>query len=165
MAEEGWIKLWRKSVNNEFYFGEPFDKWHAWMDLLMMAEYDSRSGQPGTVKTTLKALKIRWSWPSRRKVWEHLRTLEGKGMVTVKGTPSGTLITIVKWGFYQDAGNTFPNTLGNKKRTPSGTQEYIYIKKNNKEDKEDKEKRVSSNEEEIFMTGEEMRKKWNTSST
>lgn len=162
---DGWIKIWRKSINNELYFLEPFDKWHAWEDLLLLAEYDSRTGQSGKLEISLEALKIRWSWSSVHKVRAFLGKLKGKGMVTLSGRPTGTLVTIVNWELYQGSPQAFGQTKRTLTGTPNGKQEYIYIKKNNKEDKEDKENRVSSNEEEIFMTGEEMRKKWNTSST
>ncbi len=90
-----WVKLWRRSDRNEFYFSDPFDKWHAWQDLMILAD-DS-----GTVKTSLRWLKKRWNWKSVRQVVKHLETLSGTGQITVNGTPSGTVITLVNWEKYQ----------------------------------------------------------------
>ena len=88
-GKKGWIKLWRAEMDNPLYDAEPFDKWHAWADLLMMADSE------GTVRTSLEALKNQWLWGSRHKVRDFLETLEGTGMGTVKTTKNkGTLIRI-----------------------------------------------------------------------
>ena len=119
-----WIKLWKKSDRNSLYFEEPFDKWHAWQDLLLLADYS------GTVKTSLRRLKTRWNWTSVRQVVKHLETLSETGQITINGTPSGTVITIVKWGKYQKDRSKSETPKNAKSGTVSGT------KKNIKEDGE-----------------------------
>lgn len=109
-----WIKLWRSSEKNEFYFSDPFDKWHAWQDLLIMAD-DS-----GTVKTSLRRLKTRWNWSSVRQIVKHLETLSETGQITISGTPSGTVITIVNWEKYQRK-KTKNGTQKSRKNSKSGT--------------------------------------------
>lgn len=94
--EMPWFKLWRKSDHDELYFSEPFDQWHAWQDLMLMADPEK-----GTLKTSLKRLKTRWNWSSIKRVRAYLGTLLGTGKITVEGTPSGTIITLIKWEFYQ----------------------------------------------------------------
>lgn len=109
-----WIKLWRSSEKNEFYFSDPFDKWHAWQDLLILAD-DS-----GTVKTSLRRLKTRWNWSSVRQIVKHLETLSETGQITISGTPSGTVITIVNWEKYQRK-KTKNGTQKSRKNSKSGT--------------------------------------------
>ena len=88
-GNKGWIKLWRAEMHNPLYSEEPFDKWHAWIDLCMRADSD------GTVKTSLETLKNQWFWGSRMKVSRFLVTLSETGLVTVKSTRNkGTLIRI-----------------------------------------------------------------------
>ena len=107
--DNGWIKYYRKSERNKLYFSEPFDRWHAWTDLLLMCNpYDPKNenpkGKPGTLKTSLEALRIRWSWNSKHKVREFLGTLAGTFMIdlkTSKGKDGGVLITIKNFEDYQ----------------------------------------------------------------
>ena len=115
-----WIKLWRSSEKNEFYFSDPFDKWHAWQDLLILAD-DS-----GTVKTSLRRLKTRWNWSSVRQIVKHLETLSETGQITISGTPSGTVITIVNWEKYQrkkSKNGTRKRQKNDKSGTVFGTEE------------------------------------------
>lgn len=112
-----WFKLWRKSENDELYFEEPFDRWHAWQDLLLMAD------EKGTLKISLKWLKTRWKWSSIKRVRAYLGTLLGTGKITLEGKPSGTVITIVKWEFYQSDFSKKGKPKKGKKGTLLGTQE------------------------------------------
>jgi DNA replication protein DnaD len=105
----GWIKLYRKSVENPLYFSEPFDKWHAWTDLLLMVNHERKQfiskGQlltlePGQTVTSIPQLAERWGW-SDNKVRRYLRLLNGSGMCNSSGTPNGTIITVVNWAKYQ----------------------------------------------------------------
>lgn len=119
MANNGWIKLHRKSVENPMYFSEPFDKWHAWTDLLLMVAHEKKQfiskGQlvtlePGQMITSLPILAERWQWSVNR-VRRYLKLLSGMGMCNVSGTAHGTTITVVKWAFYQSEGHA--NGMGN----------------------------------------------------
>lgn len=88
-GDKGWIKLWRSEMHNPLYSEEPFDKWHAWMDLCMMADSE------GSVRTSLKALKIRWFWGSDHKVRDFLGSVEESGKGSVYYIPNkGTLIRL-----------------------------------------------------------------------
>ena len=90
-GDKGWIKLWRSEMHNPLYNAEPFTKWQAWMDLCMRADDE------GTVRTSLKALKIRYSWTSIKKVRAFLGTVQGTGLGTVISIPNKcTLIRINK---------------------------------------------------------------------
>lgn len=114
MANSGWIKLHRKSVENPMYFDEPFDKWHAWTDLLLLVNHEKKQfiskGQlvtlePGQTITSMAILAKRWKW-SVNKVRRFIGTLVDTGMCIADGTPNGTTITVVKWAFYQSDGRT-----------------------------------------------------------
>lgn len=111
---KGWIKLYRQSADNSLYFSEPFDKWHAWTDLLLMVNHEQKQffskGQllvlePGQTVTSIPILAERWQW-SENKVRRFIRLLCGSGMCTRVGSPNGTLITITNWAKYQSEGQT-----------------------------------------------------------
>ena len=88
-GDKGWIKLWRAEMNDPLYRDEPFTKWQAWIDLCMMAD------DKGAVKTSIKALKIRWLWGSETKVRNYLKAVKESGKGAVISTPNkGTLIRI-----------------------------------------------------------------------
>lgn len=108
-GKKGWIKLWRSEMDNPLYWSEKFTKWQAWMDLCLLAD------DQGTVKTSLEALKNRWSWGSKHKVRDFLGTVEGTGLGTVTYTQNkGTLIRI-------NTGNSTKNDR--KKKDTQGTVE------------------------------------------
>ena len=88
-GDKGWIKLWRAEMHNPLYFAEPFTKWQAWIDLCLMADSE------GSVRTSLKALKIRWFWGSDHKVRDFLGSVEESGKGSVSYIPNkGTLIRL-----------------------------------------------------------------------
>ena len=111
---KGWIRLYRQSVDNPLYHSEPFDKWHAWQDLLLMVNHEKKQFlskgklvelEPGQVVTSLTILAERWQWSVNR-VRRYLKLLSGMGMCTTNGTAHGTTITVVNWAKYQGQGQT-----------------------------------------------------------
>lgn len=112
MKPAGFVKLHRKITEHWLWTGEPFDRAHAWIDLLLMANWkpskrifngrviDQGRGQ---VLCTIKFLADRWGW-SPKKVRRFLKTLQNDGMLSVKGQTNGTTITIEKYAFFQDWG-------------------------------------------------------------
>lgn len=116
----GWIRIDRKIQDNEVLNEKPFDKFHAWMDLLLMAEYKTRTVKvknaevtllPGQILISQRDLAERWGW-SRKKVMIFLKELDKSGMGTTKGTTEGTTLTLVNWGKYQGDGTTKGTTKG-----------------------------------------------------
>ena len=106
---KGWIKFYRQSEDNPLYFAEPFDKWHAWQDLLLLVdskEHDAftRFGavhlMPGQGIFGEEQLAKRWKW-SRNKVRRYFSLLSAQKMAHIDGTAYGTVITIVNWEKYQ----------------------------------------------------------------
>lgn len=119
MGDSGWIKLHRKIENN--WIWEDPEKLKAWLDILLMVNHEDRqiilNGQPVMIRagqrfTSLAKLSKRWGW-SKAKTNRFLHALSETQMVTVSGTPSGTLLTVEKWAFYQGERNTTRNTERN----------------------------------------------------
>ena len=109
--QQGWIKLHRSILEN-FLWQEKrtFNRSEAWLELLLTASYEDRkvliSGQPVNVKagqtaTTMAYLAEHWGW-SRKKVKGFFDLLVQEEMIATQCTSKYTLVTILKWGFYQN---------------------------------------------------------------
>lgn len=147
MLNDGWISVYRKIEENPIWTSkEPFDKRSAWIDLLLMANHKDKKIQVGnkilTIKsgqkfTSIRILAEKWNW-SNGKVLRYLKMLEDDGMIQKSGTDNGTLITIVKYGFYQGSQNANKNTNGtptehsqNTNGTPTERERYTNNNDNN----------------------------------
>ena len=106
---EGWIKLYRKLIEDEMYFEERFDKTHAWIDLLFLANIKPRQFvqrgvvvplEVGDVAIPEEELAERWRW-CRNSVRKYIKTLEATGKVSVKRCTIINVIHIVKFEDYQ----------------------------------------------------------------
>ena len=126
----GFFKIERDFLTSAFWLSEPFTKPQAWVDLIGLANYADKTKyykstfqkiKRGQIVTSQQALAERWKW-SRHKVSDFLRTLEAADMVTTEGTTHGTVITVVNYAIYQDAGSAKGATKGRKK-DGSGTEE------------------------------------------
>ena len=95
--DRGWIKLYRQITDSYIWSSsDPFDRRSAWIDLLLMANHETRSFmlkngreqviESGQLFTSLDHLAIRWHW-SRNKVRRYLALISAQGMCTVTGTP------------------------------------------------------------------------------
>lgn len=106
----GYIKVYRKCTDNPLYFAEPFTKWQAWIDLLVLANYKERyiavRGIPilvkrGQVLVGENFLAERWKW-SRGKVRRFLEFLEKKvHQIEQQKNNVTTVITIINYHEYQ----------------------------------------------------------------
>lgn len=119
----GFFKIERDFMSSPFWLSEEFTKPQAWIDLIGMANYADKtkfykgvfqSVKRGQIVTSQQALADRWKW-SRHRVSDFLRTLEAANMVTTERTTHGTLVTVVNYGFYQDAGTAKGTTKGRRK--------------------------------------------------
>lgn len=107
---KGWIRLHRQIQECGIWVDkEPFDRRSAWLDLLLMANYEDKStlikGKPLTIDrgqrfTSTLHLAERWHWSVNR-VRRYLALLESLQMITTDRTSNGIMITIVKYGDYQ----------------------------------------------------------------
>lgn len=157
MSSEGWIKVARSLPDHWIYKDKVFDKTHAWLDLLMLAEYKTHKKmwrgnltefKRGDVCLSISALAQRWGW-SRKKTRNFLGQLERDNMVTVKGTTQRTTITIVKYGDFQTRGTTKVPPKCTTELPPKCTTEDTHLKnsKESKERKEDASENCDKNEE------------------
>lgn len=114
--DKGWIKLYRQITDSYIWESdESFDRRSAWIDLLMMANHETRKimlrdGRcqvvtEGQLFTSLDHLANRWHW-SRNRVRRFLALLAAQYMVTTSGTKSGTLITLIKYSDFQHGRHT-----------------------------------------------------------
>lgn len=152
--KRGWIRLYRKSFDNKLYFEEPFTKWQAWIDLLLLAAYEDRTfyvrGNPvqlkkGEIAQSTRVLRKRWKW-SRAKVIRYLRALEMEHKVRPQKSNIINRIQIVNFQLYQQ---TIPltspqNPLNESTEKPIGesTDESTVIR--SKEVKERLKKRIKT---------------------
>lgn len=106
----GWIKLYRQLQENPLWkSNEPFNRRDAWIDLLLLANHEERvilvNGQKKVIGegqhwTSFRVLANRWHW-SYERVRRYFALLDELDMAHVSVTPSGSLVTIVNYGFFQ----------------------------------------------------------------
>lgn len=121
--DKGWIKLHRSSFNNKLYFSEPFTRWQAWCDLILLANHKdgmfSIRGvmvkvNRGQVGHGIESIAKRWKW-SRGKVERFMRFLEDKSVNQIVRQKNNvtTLISIVNYEKY-NASDTANNNANSK---------------------------------------------------
>jgi len=116
-GDKGWIKLWRKSMRNEFYQnGKPFDEFHAWIDLLLMADSSAN------LQISANALKQRWNWSSRFKVRAYLDSLCAQKMLKKQPTKRGAQ-TVYKICNFETLQESKSAKFSANSRTNNDTQE------------------------------------------
>lgn len=107
---QGWIPVYRQIQENWMWKEKPFSKGQAWIDLIMLANYEDKkmpykgeviTCERGTVNLSISFLADRWGW-SRKKTKTFLNLLESDGMVTTKATTHRTVITIENYAIYND---------------------------------------------------------------
>lgn len=145
--DKGWIKLNRQIIDHWLYKDKPFNKSMAWIDLLLIADHTTHTtmwrGKPtefkrGDVNLSFTQLANRWGW-SRGRTRRFILNLEMDGMVNIKRTPERTVITIVKYGSFQDVRTPKRTPNDTPKRTPSDTAVGTHLKNNKELNKEIKE--------------------------
>ena len=118
MANLGWIPTYRSLQDHWLWQKKPFSPGQAWIDLLMLANYEDTklpykgeviTCERGTVNLSISALSTRWGW-SRDKTRHFLKLLESDGMVSVNATTHRTTITIANYAIYNDVPTTDDTT-------------------------------------------------------
>jgi transposase len=105
----GWIKLHRKIMDSTNYFlceNRSATTCEAWIDLLMLANYESKKwrGLPchrGEILYSQKHYAERWKWHIS-KVRRWLKKLEKEGSITKTNEGTTTRVTINNFALYQD---------------------------------------------------------------
>lgn len=150
----GWIKLHRQIQDNTLWLSdEPFDCRSAWIDLIMMANHESReifmnnnfiTIERGQLHRSQLKLAERWHW-SRERVNNYLKNLKKAGMIdftaSTNGTTRGTTITIVNYDKYQvdHSADLTTNPTTDRQQTIQQADNKPDINKNIKNVKEGKE--------------------------
>ena len=127
----GYVKLYRRLRDSDFWLSEKFTGPQAWVDLLMLANHkdtffkargqriDVKRGQIAYSEVTLAE---RWKW-SRGKVRRFLKELSSKTVQQIvhQKTNVTTLITILNWEQYQVDGTALDTPDSTADSTPDGT--------------------------------------------
>lgn len=154
--DKGWIKLYRQIQDNMLWTeSEPFDRRSAWIDLIMMANVQSKEimyrGQTikikrGQVYTSIRKLATRWHW-SRDKVNRFIKTLIKAHMIEHDTrTHTATLLTIVKYDNFQSRADTNKSTNKSTDKDSDKDTGKSLLKKD-KERKENKEGAAPNSDE------------------
>lgn len=122
--QQGWIRLYRSMLDNDLWRERRvFSRAEAWLDLLLTTNFADRkvmiAGQRITVKAgqnlnTTKYWADHWGW-SRGKVKKFLNDLKEDQTIGYETTSKYTLVTILKWGFYQNQETSEQHQTNNKK--------------------------------------------------
>lgn len=97
MRPEGTIELPRKLAVDPEWTKYPFNKAHAWIDLLLLANPDDHPVlERGQLQWSLKDLARRWQWPISA-VKLHLAGLYLQGKLIYELTDGECLVTIVNY--------------------------------------------------------------------
>ena len=158
------IQLARTIQQNFLWSDKPFAMGQAWIDLLMLAEYQDNDVlskgeivhlKRGQVGRAILWLADRWGW-NRKKVVRFLKILEMQKMATTNSTTKGTIITIENYDKYQLQGTTKGSTDGTTSGQPRDiTKEIKEIKESiNKENI----KRKFGEFQNVYLTDEEYQK-------
>lgn len=107
----GYIAIFRDIFDHWIWKEKPFSKGQAWIDLLLLAQYNDSEKKPykdrvityqrGKVYKSELYLAKRWGW-NRKTVKKFLKQLENDGMLTGVWTTQGTTLTLVNYDFYQN---------------------------------------------------------------
>lgn len=143
--ESGWIKLYRTSFDNPYYFKEKFTKWQAWVDILLITNHEKREFDirgntvvvdRGQFAYGEQTLAKRWNW-SRMKVRRFLSDLETRQQIVQQKNRVLSLYTVINYERHQ-SNDTTDKTTDDTTESPQ-TRQQKNINKNDKNYKNDKE--------------------------
>jgi hypothetical protein len=123
----GWIKLHR-DIQTHWVWDNP-DYLKAWLDMCMMANHKARKElindnvvniPRGSFDASYRFLETRWKW-SRNRVRRFIDALKTDTMVDTATDTGQTVITICKYGTYQDHDNKTDTLTDTPTDTPTDT--------------------------------------------
>lgn len=164
MGNKGtYIYLDRGILDHWTYKDKPFNRSMAWIDMLLIADHTTHTklwrGKPtafkrGDVNLSITELAKRWGW-SRGKARRFILSLEMDGMVNIKRTPERTVITIVKYGTFQDKRTPKRTPNDTPKRTSDGTTGGTHLINDKETQKEIKESGPAASDEALAAKEDE----------
>jgi DNA replication protein DnaD len=107
---KGWISLYRSIQDHWLWQEKPYDKAHAWLDILLSANHQDNKVLIGNELVVVKRgsfitsqLKLmgKWGW-GKAKLRSFLDIISTDGMVEVNSTKKYTTITITNYEMYQN---------------------------------------------------------------
>lgn len=131
MSKQGWVSIHRSIYDNWLWDEKPFSKGQAWIDILLMANFQDNKFLLGNTLVTVKKgsfitseLKLmdRWGW-SKAKVRCFLKLLESDGMLIKNSDRKKTTLTVVNYSDYQDLPNHRKTTEEPQKDRGETTEE------------------------------------------
>jgi hypothetical protein len=147
MAVQGWIPVCRQIQEHWLWKEKPFSKGQAWIDLIMLANHETKkmpykgeiiTCERGVVNLSISYLADSWGW-SRDKTRKFLKLLESDGMVTVKATTHRTTITIENYALYNDKPAT--NRQQNDSKPTASRQQADTTNNDNNDNNDNNNKR------------------------
>jgi len=142
----GFIKIWRKTIDWEWY--DDANTFKVFIHLLLKANYKDKKWRGNIIKrgeflTSLNSLSSETKIPTQ-KIRTSINRLKSTGEITCKPTNKNTLITLCNYEVYNNSeteNNTQDNTQDNKQLTnkQQTTNKQLTTTKNVKERKERKE--------------------------
>lgn len=107
---EGWIKLHRKMSESHLWLCEQFTRGQAWVDMLMLANYEDSyffirgnkiDVKRGQIAWSEDKLAKRWGW-SRTKLRSFINMLEKELQIELQKSNVIQIITVVNYDLYQE---------------------------------------------------------------
>ena len=137
---DGWVKLHRELQNHYLWEDKPFSKGQAWVDLILLANYEDRKfplgnqlieAKRGEVITSELKLMQRWGW-SKSKVRSFLTLLQNEEMIVKKTDHKKTTLILTNYCVWQDS-QTMNEPQKNHKKTAKKPQKDTNKKLRSKE--------------------------------
>lgn len=112
--DRGYIKLFRKIQQNDFWSEKPFHPALAWIDLILMVNANPAkiqfNGENITIRrgqklTSYTQLADRWGW-SRKRVANQFKKWDIEVQIIGKGREKAVLLTLTNYNNYRQSGTT-----------------------------------------------------------
>ena len=125
MEQQGWIKLYRKITNWEWY--SDINVRILFIHLLLSVNHKENKWRGKTIKkgqriTSVKHLSEETGL-SVHQVRTALDKLDSTNDITIKTTNKNTIITVANWEFYQSNDDEMANKMTNKRQSNGNKQE------------------------------------------
>ena len=125
MEQQGWIKLYRKITNWEWY--SDINVRILFIYLLLSVNHKENKWRGKTIKkgqriTSVKHLSEETGL-SVHQVRTALDKLDSTNDITIKTTNKNTVITVANWEFYQSNDDEMANKMTNKRQSNGNKQE------------------------------------------
>jgi hypothetical protein len=122
---KGYIKLHREISDHWLWDEKPFSKGQAWVDILLMANHDTKKFtlgnelvevERGSCITSELKLMDRWGW-SKTKVRDYLELLQKDKMLVKNSDKKKTTLTVCNYCIWQDSETTEKPQKNHRKTT------------------------------------------------